>query len=434
MKFNKWTLGLAALGVVSYASAARADEAPKMSQLQTALSSTTLSGYVDTSIEYNPTGGGSIAPVAFNETQAAHQGTGGGTLASGENKGNNVNLNVIDIALDKPEDEGPWASGYHVEMWFGPDAATLGTTQAIGNNYGPNTVGGSNAGFNANSSAAIRQAYITLRTPVGNGIDWKIGVFDTIIGYESTSSPLNPNYTHSYGYTMEPTTETGLLATYKFCDALSATAGIADSKGPLINDQTPQVNGGQADSFKTYMGSISLTAPSSWGWASGAALSVGVVNGSYSTQDTATPNRAGSDAVTSWYVGGTMPTPNSNLKLGASFDYATTYTSNEPWALAGYVNFQASPKLSLNGRIEWAKNYLSTVAGLTNPNGSALPGENNAVALTGTLQYNLWANVLTRLEVRWDHASHDIYGGNLNGSGTYQENAVMIAMQAVYQF
>ena len=34
---------------------------------------------------------------------------------------------------------------------------------------------------------AIRQAYMTLRTPVGNGIDWKVGVWDTIIGYESTS-------------------------------------------------------------------------------------------------------------------------------------------------------------------------------------------------------------------------------------------------------
>lgn len=412
MKFNKWTLGLAALGVVSLASAARADEA-KMSQVQTALSNTTLSGYVDTSMEWNPTGGGSIAPVAFNQTQAASPGN------AGSNKGNNFNLNVVDIALDKPEDEGPWASGYHVEMWFGPDAATLGTTQGTGNYYGANN----NNGYNNNSSAAIRQAYITLRTPIGNGLDWKLGVFDTIIGYESTSSPLNPNYTHSYGYTMEPTTHTGLLATYKFCDAFSATAGIADSKGPLINDQTPQTNGGQADSFKTYMGSIALTAPDSWGWAKGATLSAGVVNGSYSTA-----GNGSSDASTSWYVGGTLPTPNSNLKVGASFDYQTTYTSNEPWALAGYVNFQASPKLALNLRAEWAKNYLSTVQGFP------LPGGQSAVALTGTLQYNLWANVLTRLEIRWDHASHDIYGGNLSGGGTFQENAVMIAAQAIYQF
>ena len=50
MKFNKWTMGLAALGVVSLASAVKADE--RQSFLQTALSSTTISGYVDTSVEW----------------------------------------------------------------------------------------------------------------------------------------------------------------------------------------------------------------------------------------------------------------------------------------------------------------------------------------------------------------------------------------------
>src|ERR1700690_886964 len=232
MKFNKWTVGLAAIGVVSLASAARADET-KMSQVQTALSNTTLSGYVDTSIQWNPSGGASVAPVAF---QNSPQGFVGSSAAT-SSKANGFNLNVIDLALDKPEDEGPWASGYHVELWFGQDATTLGTS-------GQNSVLSNNGGGALGNDVAIRQAYITLRTPVGNGIDWKLGVFDTIIGYESTSSPLNPNYTHSYGYTMEPTTHTGLTATYKFCDALSVTAGIADSKGPVINDQSPHQVGG----------------------------------------------------------------------------------------------------------------------------------------------------------------------------------------------
>jgi len=416
MKFNKWTVGLAAIGVVSLASAARADET-KMSQVQTALSNTTLSGYVDTSIQWNPSGGAFVAPVAF---QNSPQGIVGSPLAT-SSKANGFNLNVIDLALDKPEDEGPWASGYHVELWFGQDATTLGTS-------GQNSLLSNNGGGALGNDVAIRQAYISLRTPVGNGIDWKLGVFDTIIGYESTSSPLNPNYTHSYGYTMEPTTETGLLATYKFCDALSITAGIADSKGPVMNDQSPHTVGGASDSFKTYMGAATLTAPQSWGWASGATLSGGVVSGSPSV----TTVGGSSDAVTSWYVGGTLPTPNSNLKLGASFDYATAYGSGNPWALAGYVNFQASPKLSFNGRAEWAKNYLSTFASI--PTGVVLPSEQNAVALTATIQYDLWANVLTRLEFRWDHASHDIYGGNLNGTGTPVENALMVALQAVYRF
>jgi hypothetical protein len=448
MKFNKWTVGLAAIGVVSLASAARADET-KLSQVQTALSNTTLSGYVDTSIEWNPSGGASVAPVAFQSTPGTPAipanfiapGVPATPIASSgvarSSKANGFNLNVVDLALDKPEDEGPWAAGYHVEMWFGPDATTLGTS-------GGNNVLTSNGASVLGSDVAIRQAYVTLRTPVGNGIDWKLGVFDTIIGYESTSSPLNPNYTHSYGYSMEPTTHTGLTATYKFCDALSVTAGIADSKGPLVNDHTPQQIGGvvgnsQADSFKTYMGSITLTAPQSWGWASGATLSGGVINGVYS--DTSIAAGGFNDATTSWYVGGTLPTPNSNLKVGASFDYQTAYGayagSGNPWALAGYVNFQATPKLSFNGRAEWAKNYLSTVQGITTLVGgvpTALPSENSAIALTGTIQYDLWANVLTRLEVRWDHASSDIYGGNLSGGGTPVENAFMVALQAVYRF
>jgi hypothetical protein len=217
-----------------------------------------------------------------------------------------------------------------------------------------------------------------------------------------------------------------LLATYKFCDALSVSAGMADSTGPLINDRTPQYDEGASDSFKTYMGLITLTAPQSCGWASGATLTGGVVSGDASYSG---------DAATSWYVGGMLPTPNANLKLGASFDYLTDYEhpgfggNGNPWALAGYVNFQATPKLSLNGRAEWAKNYLTTIGGF-----GGLPSEQNAVALTGTLQYDLWANVLTRLEFRWDHASHDIYGGNLNGGGTPVENAIMVALQAVYKF
>ena len=52
MKFNKWTLGLAAVGAVSLTSVAQAEE--KMNVLQTAMTSTTISGYVDTSIQFNP--------------------------------------------------------------------------------------------------------------------------------------------------------------------------------------------------------------------------------------------------------------------------------------------------------------------------------------------------------------------------------------------
>ena len=123
------------------------------------------------------------------------------------------------------------------------------------------------------------------------------------------------------------------------------------------------------------MGSVTLTAPQSWGWASGATLSGGVVSGDPS-DTTSPPLSFSSDATTSWYVGGTLPTPNSNLKLGASFDYLTDYQhpgfggTGNPWALAVICQLQATPKLSLNGRAEWAKNYLSTIAGFAVPLGT----------------------------------------------------------------
>ena len=161
MKFNKWTVGLAAVGVVSLASAARADE--KMSSLQTALSNTTISGYVDTAASWRP--GTDQNPESFGANLPAYSYA----------KDDGFSLNAVDIAIDKPEDESPWAAGYHVELMIGPDSIPLGNA-AIGGV----SIGGIGGGAGLTS---LRQAYVTLRTPVGNGIDWKVGVFDTIIGY-----------------------------------------------------------------------------------------------------------------------------------------------------------------------------------------------------------------------------------------------------------
>src|SRR5512146_206950 len=194
MKFNKWTIALTALGVVSLASAAKAEE--KASTVMTALSSTTLSGYVDTSAQWNfGTGNNFLPPYRFNSPS----------------KADGFNLDVVQVRLEKPLDEAEWAAGYRVDLWAGPDANTLGTQSTLSTGA---------------SDFAIRQAYVALRMPVGNGIDWKMGVFDSIIGYESIESPSDPNYTRSYGHTIEPQTHTGLLANYRFNDMFSASVGV----------------------------------------------------------------------------------------------------------------------------------------------------------------------------------------------------------------
>ena len=123
MKFNKWTLGLAAVGVVSWNSAASAQDAAAPSTVLTSLSSTTLSGYVDTSAQWNlGTGNANTPPYSFG----------------GPSKADGFNLNVVQLSLDKPLDESEWAAGYHVDLWLGPDAGALGTSSV--NNGGASTL------------------------------------------------------------------------------------------------------------------------------------------------------------------------------------------------------------------------------------------------------------------------------------------------------
>ncbi len=416
MKFNKWTLGLAAIGAVSLASAARAEEA-KMSTLGTAVSSTVLSGYVDTSIHWNPgTGNANVPNYSFNTP----------------GKADGFNLNSVKLSLAKAEDESEWASGYQFDMLFGPDADTLNTVST----------------GNGASDFTIEQAYVSLRTPVGNGIDWKLGVFDTVIGYESTADPNNPNYTRSYGYTIEPTTHTGLYGTYKISDLISVGAGVANTFGPTIGGQATGPFGGRSnppksESYKTYMGTVSLTAPNSWGFLGGSSLSAGVING-YSAGNTAVR--------TAVYAGATVNTPITALKAGISWDYENVQSQNyqnaigsaEAWAedVALYASYQATEKLSLNGRAE----YFWQSEGLVTPN-QILPGSaggrgpSKVLALTGTVQYDLWKNVLSRLEVRWDHAADGgpSYGGNftsngLNIQGPDKNNSWLIAANIIYKF
>lgn len=414
MKFNKWTLGLAAVGVVSLASAAKAQETANT--VLTALSSTTISGYVDTSAQWNfGTGNSYNPPYSFG----------------GASKADGFNLDVVQLSIAKPMDESEWAAGYQVDLWFGPDANSLGTQSVFGS--------GSNASM---GDFAIRQAYLSLRTPIGNGIDWKFGVFDTIIGYESVASPNDPNYTRSYGQSIEPQTHTGILGTYRINDNISVAAGIANTIGPKINDRAfapivPYSQGNKAESYKTYMASLALTAPDSMGFLAGSTLYAGLVNGfsgSYGQNQS------------SWYVGSTLASPVTGLRFGIAFDYLSvhnwqdTFGPNNPndgnaWSLGLYASYQATEKLSLHARFEYLDdqaNYFGYPYG----NNSGFKVEE----LTLTAQYDLWKNVLSRVEFRWDHGDNGkFFGGHYNSntssfSGPDRRNAVMLAANLIYKF
>jgi len=399
MKMNKWTLGLAAVGLVSLTSVVRADEA-KTTPLLTALSATTISGYIDTSAIWNPgTGNANQPPVRF--------------LAG---KQDGFNLDSVDIRIAKPLEEGQWSSGYVVDLAFGPDSA-----QIVGGDAG--------AGFGEH----VRQAYLNLRMPVGNGLDWKIGRFDCALGYESTDAYKDPNFTRSYGYTFEPTEHTGVMAEYKVNDMFALSAGVANTvtTGAINGRNTTGDFGNTVESKKAVMGMVNFTAPESWGAMGGSGLYAGVDYGPGASGgfNPTTGGGASAHNRTHLYVGGTIKTPMKDLTLGVAWDSVNHMDvagadTGYAMAVAAYASLRLSDKASLHVRGEYARGAaLGALADLYNGSattdfsGSGVGGSplRKVIAITGTFQYDLWQNVISRLEVRWDHqadGSASAFGGS----------------------
>jgi len=437
MKLNKWTVGLAAVGAVSLASVAKADE--KSSSL-TSVSSTVLSGYVDTSMQWNLGEGDSHAP---------------GYKYGGANKADGFNLDVVDLTFEKPLDESEWSSGYKAELWLGPDGNTLGTSSTL------TTFGTSSA--QTKSDFAIKQAYVALRAPVGNGLDFKVGVFDSVVGYESSDSINNPNYTRSWAHSFEPAENTGILATYRVNNMIAFSAGIADIESSQINGRAQELALNKTstvvnESYKAYLASVALTAPDDWGFLAGSSLYAGFVSGWDAGLG------ANGNPQQNYYVGATINTPVTGLKTGVSFDYLRSEDTLASGALpAGggfntvgahawslYASYQATEKLSFHGRAEYfdispyAASALQTATGGSQGLNGQLGGvASSMMSWTGTVQYDLWKNVLSRVELRWDHAldGSDAFGGtgpqaNQSGhivTGTLN-NSFIFAANIIYKF
>ena len=399
MKYNAWTLALIGAGVVSLPAVSHAEEKGTNAVLS-ALSATTISGYVDTSAQWNPGTGNANLPVYTpNGVQGA-------------SKADGFNLDVVALTISKPVGEGEWGAGYNATLLFGPDAT--------GYNPSYGTTG---------SDFSLKDAYVDLRAPLGNGLDLKLGTFAEILGYEVYETGNNPNYTRSYGYEIEPLALTGLLAAYQFSPVISAQGGVANTWSTGINTRSDPP---KAESYKAYIGGVTLTAPDSLGFLAGSTLAGGVINGFDAGASQATK--------TSFYVGGTMKTPLKCLSVGIAYDYvalanANTLDENGDTVIhnSGYQNasalyllWQATEKLTFNTRGEYFSQSQYLVS-------SGMPSQ--AFAVTETVQYDLWKNVVSRLEFRWDHSAsgQDAYGGTQPGSPSLK-NAFLVAANLIYKF
>ena len=95
MELRKWTLTLIGAGVVSLPAVTMAEE--KLESAVTALSATTISGFVDTSAQWNIGSGNMHTPTY---------------IFGGAGKADGFNLNVAELILENPlQQSGSWAAG-----------------------------------------------------------------------------------------------------------------------------------------------------------------------------------------------------------------------------------------------------------------------------------------------------------------------------------
>ena len=294
MKMNKWTMALAAAGVVSLSSVAQAQEAAAGADALAA--STTLSGYVSTSYTLADGSGGNIAKTNEDSDQ--------------------FKLDVVSLTLASAQGAGEYATGYTVQLWAGPDdqgTASTGTEEAI----------------------ELVQANIDLRLPVGNGLDLKVGQFGTVVGYEVYDYTGNAFFQRGLGFSVEPTHHTGVLASYQVNDDLAISVGA-------VNDTTSAVTNNSADDGSAaYLTTVSYTVGDGAGMLSGTSLYYGGVHG------------AGANDIDTHYASIGLPVPVEGLSVNVAADWVDGANSADDEIYQVYAAYTLSDKATLNARYEW---------------------------------------------------------------------------------
>ena len=357
MKMNKWTMALAAAGVVSLSSVAQAQEAVAGAEAEAA--SGTLTGYVSTSYTLVKDG---VAPDGYWNAQ---------------NNLNGFALDVIDLKWASAQGGGELATGYTVELWAG------------GGDFG-----------NGLGTVEIMEANIDLRVPVGSGLNLKVGYFGTVVGAETYNYNDNAFYSRSFGFQVEPTHHTGILASYQ------ASADVAIQFG-VANDTTNAAVNGKSTSSTVLLGSITYTLPDTLGPIGGTALKYATVVGA----------GAANDEKDYHYFEAAIPLPIEGLSYTLAFDAVEKDVGASDSVVGHYLSYGVNDKMTLNLRYEHGNiNEGATAAFGANQNLDGLE------SLTIGLDYKLWENVTSRVEWRMDDA---------DGGVTDQET---LAVNIIYSF
>jgi len=316
---------------------------------------------------------------------------------------NQVQFNNFNFTLDKPEKD--WGVGFHVSGMFGREAALLRESTLWGKSL-----------HASEPSAELFESYVTTTIPVGEGLQFKGGLFVTLLGAEIISQPGSYNYNISNSYNFFfgiPFRHLGGLFTYPVLKTLSVTGGLVTGwDDPRDNNGSP-----------SFLGGVNFTPSDAFGFASS------IVVGPEQTRNTHNQR-------TTWSNVATIK-PMDPLTLLLEYTFGTEHQASTPTGNrnAQWYNFAAVGSWDWTDRFSTALRgelFLDQGASRTLGFAATKPIINVSLGeftLTGT--YKFTKMLLGRAEVRQDFANRAVFQ---KGSGNADSNQTTLAVQMLYQY
>jgi hypothetical protein len=263
----------------------------------------------------------------------------------------------------------------------------------------------------------LEQAYVSIRAPLGNGWDFKVGKFVSILGYEVIERPANMNVTYGLLWQQMPLYYTGILSSYKFDDYIDAKLAVVNGSQTDNNTTTDLSGDGCA-----VLAGLNVTAPggnANWSnnfqYSSNNDSNSGTTSFSAfgSTSSWTEANSSGTGYVFIYNSWGNWAPKFADDKLlfafnallgTASTNNGDPYQPGTTWFGAGaYAKYQFIDWFSLASRGEYlgGNNNAKVLPSITYPNQDAYQSL-SLWEYTLTAGFNVIDNLLIRAEYRLD--------------------------------
>lgn len=329
----------------------------------------------------------------FNNPTVPGSGTGTQPLNQFNNRHNEFSLDAAKFELSKTA-ASPGEAGFALDLLYGQNGDILRRAGDPGNLNAPLGYGVSDDGV------FVQEAYATYNL---SGVTFKLGKFETLLGYEVLDSYKNPNVTHGLLFTWAiPLYHEGLLATGALMEGVSWSAGLVNGFNNVIEN-----NDGKA-----FVGQIAATAGPFFGAFNafyGPETSDNTVSGNPVGQPGTTDDLMILDAVATFNASDT-------ISLWANADYGM----QDNQTVAGQVGDKDADYwgVAVGSKIKFGEKLAFAVRGEYFQDEDALrssfegvgPTDNSdvkAYSATGTLSYMLAQNLMMRGEFRWDHVDDE---------------------------